>query len=112
MKVAIGVVENAEGSCRVRLGGTEVVAAVRPELAPPEADAPDVGSVTLNIEWGTCANADSVPGRAGRKTDTREVEAYYRDILQRMYYNANRKRFADVDLRSLCVLAGKQAWRL
>lgn len=53
--IAVGVVENAEGSCRVKLGGTEVEASVRPELAAPAAGTPDVGSVAINIEWGTCA---------------------------------------------------------
>lgn len=112
IQLALGTVESAEGSARVKIGGTEVIAAVRPDLAPPSTNFPDVGTVNIAIDWSTCADVGDVPVRVGKKLDLRDVEAYYKDILLRSYYNSNRKKFANVDLRTLCVLQGKAAWRL
>ncbi len=45
-----GYVTSAEGSCRARLGRTDVVVGVKMDLGTPYPDSPDVGMLTTNAE--------------------------------------------------------------
>ncbi|MBU0662565.1 MAG: exosome complex protein Rrp42 [Candidatus Diapherotrites archaeon] len=48
--IVTGISENAEGSARVRLGNTEVVAGVKLVPGTPYPDQPDQGTITVGLE--------------------------------------------------------------
>ena len=45
-----GIIKGAEGSARVRIGNTEVIAGVKFELGEPFPDTPDEGTIMVNVE--------------------------------------------------------------
>jgi exosome complex component RRP42 len=57
-----GIIKNAEGSARVRLGETEVVAGVKLELGTPFPDTPEEGILIVNAEFSPIASPDFEPG--------------------------------------------------
>ena len=56
------VIEKAEGSCRVRLGDTEVIAGVKMEIAEPFSDTPEEGILIVNAEFTPLASPDFESG--------------------------------------------------
>ena len=50
ISVETGVVRSAEGSARVKIGGTEVIAGIKMEVMEPYPDAPDQGSIMVGAE--------------------------------------------------------------
>ena len=65
-----GLLPQANGSARVTLthGGTEVLAAVKLELGPPDEGAPDVGTIECSVDcWG--ASAAQLRGRGGAEVN-------------------------------------------
>lgn len=56
------VIKKAEGSSRVRLGDTEVIAGVKIELGTPFADTPNEGTLSVNAEFSPIASPDFEPG--------------------------------------------------
>lgn len=47
-----GIISQANGSARVRLGGgTDVLVGVKVEIDQVEPDAADIGKVVCNVEW-------------------------------------------------------------
>jgi exosome complex component RRP42 len=60
-----GIIENAEGSARVRLGETEVVAGVKLEIGQPFPDSPEEGILIVNAEFSPLASPDFEPGPPG-----------------------------------------------
>ncbi len=50
IKVEYDATENANGSARVKIGDTEVLAGIKMEVMKPYPDAPDVGSLMVNVE--------------------------------------------------------------
>ena len=45
-----GLIETAEGSCRVHLGDTDVLVGIKASLGEPFSDTPDKGVLTTNVE--------------------------------------------------------------
>ncbi len=56
IEISKGVVKKAEGSARVRLGLTEVIAGVKIDLATPFKDSPDEGILIVNSEFTPLAS--------------------------------------------------------
>ncbi len=51
--VETGVVQQANGSARVRLGqrGTDVLVGVKVEIGSPDTEFPDQGKLQVHVEW-------------------------------------------------------------
>ncbi|MBT8172286.1 exosome complex protein Rrp42 [Candidatus Bathyarchaeota archaeon] len=96
IQVEIGVIERAEGSARVRLGKTEIIAGVKIGTGKPFPDTPDTGVLTVNAELVPLASPYFEPGPPGEKA----VE------LARVVDRGIRESKA-IDLEKLCVESGK-----
>ncbi|MCS6788263.1 MAG: exosome complex protein Rrp42 [Aigarchaeota archaeon] len=62
VKVEVDVVQKAEGSAMVSMGGTKVIAGVKFDLSSPYPDTPDKGNLTVNAELLPLASASFEPG--------------------------------------------------
>ncbi|MHA1377808.1 MAG: exosome complex protein Rrp42 [Candidatus Helarchaeota archaeon] len=57
-----GVIQKAEGSARVKLGKTEIIAGIKVSIGPPFPDTPDRGVITVNAELTPLASPTFEPG--------------------------------------------------
>jgi exosome complex component RRP42 len=85
----LGIIAQANGSARVRLGGTDVVVGVRAEIVAPAPEAPGVGSLSVSI--------DSSRGASDH--------AFLEDVLLHSITSG-------FSLASLCLVQGRYVWSL
>ena len=98
IKIAAGLIQNAEGSAQVDLGATRVLAGVKLMLGEPMSDTPDQGSLAMSAELLPLASANYETGPPS--PDAVELAR----VVDRGIRAGN-----CVDLGSLLVEAGK-AW--
>ena len=65
--VEYGISESAEGSARVKIGGTEVLAGVKIDASTPYPDTPDQGNLMVNAELLALSNPAFESGPPGEK---------------------------------------------
>lgn len=106
LSIDTGVILQASGSGRVRLGGTDVIATVRAELGTPPAGRPNHGRMEINVECSPTATPE-FEGRGGE-----ELSLELSRALQRSYLGAPSGVGSAIDLGTLCVLEGKVCWVL
>ncbi|MFQ5836774.1 MAG: exosome complex protein Rrp42, partial [Candidatus Bathyarchaeia archaeon] len=99
IQVEVGVIERAEGSARVRLGKTEVMAGIKIEIGEPFPDVPNEGVLTVNAELVPLASPSFEPGPPNENA----VE------LARIVDRGIRESKA-IDLEKLCVEPGKKVF--
>ncbi|MCD6088971.1 exosome complex protein Rrp42, partial [Candidatus Bathyarchaeota archaeon] len=99
IQIETGIIEKAEGSARVRIGKTEVVAGVKIEIGEPFPDRPDEGVLTTNAEFVPLASPEF---EAGPPTED-SVE------LARVVDRGIRESKA-IDLKKLCIIPGKKVF--
>ena len=99
ISVEYGTVKNAEGSCRVKIGDTEVITGVKLVVDKPYPDTPDKGSLMVGAEFLPIANPDFETGPPGIAA----VE------LARVVDRGIRESGA-IDVHKLCITAGEKAW--
>ncbi|CAL2269432.1 unnamed protein product [Prunus armeniaca] len=104
--VETGVISQANGSARVRMGATDVIASVKAELGRPNALQPDKGKVVVNVDCSPTA-APMFEGRGGE-----ELSAELAVALQRCLLGGESGSGAGIDLSSLVVVEGKICWDL
>lgn len=63
IEIEKNLIPNAEGSCRVRMGNTHVIAGIKMGVAKPFSDKPDDGILISNAELAPMAAARFEPGR-------------------------------------------------
>lgn len=97
--VEYGISKSAEGSARVRIGGTEVFAGVKMEIMTPYPDTPNVGSLMVNAELLPMSNPIFEPGPPG--IDAIEVAR----VVDRGIREAKA-----IDVKKLCITPGEKAW--
>lgn len=98
--VEYGVSEkSAEGSARVKIGETEVVAGVKLELGKPYPDSPDEGSIMINVELLPLSSPEFESGPPS--IDSIE--------LARVVDRGIRESHA-LDFHKLCIKKGEQMW--
>ncbi|BFG25933.1 hypothetical protein CerSpe_122070 [Prunus speciosa] len=96
----------ANGSARVRMGATDVIASVKAELGRPNALQPDKGKVVVNVDCSPTA-APMFEGRGGE-----ELSAELSVALQHCLLGGKSGSGAGIDLSSLVVVEGKICWDL
>lgn len=89
----------AEGSARVQIGETVVMAGVKLSIEKPYNDTPDEGGIMVNAELSPISNPEFETGPPGMKA----VE------LARVVDRGIREAKA-VDLKKLCRVPGEKAW--
>jgi len=91
--------KSAEGSARVKIGGTEVVAGVKLDLGTPYSDRPDAGTIMVNVELVSLASTKYEAG----PPDINAIE------MSRVIDRGIRECDA-IDFKKLCVTAGEKVW--
>jgi len=96
-----GVTNTAEGSARVKIGETEVIAGVKVEILEPYPDQPDQGSMMVGAELLPLSNPEFEPGPPGIQA----VE------IARVVDRGIRESKC-IDFKKLCIKEGEKAWFL
>ncbi|CAN1300250.1 Exosome complex component RRP42 [Linum perenne] len=104
--VETGVIPQANGSARIRMGATEVIASVKAELGRPSALHPDKGKVAIFVDCSPVAEP-TFKGRGGE-----ELSAELSVTLQGCLLGGTSGAGAGIDLKSLIVAEGKICWDL
>ncbi len=99
IRIERGYVATAEGSARVRLGNTEVIAGVKFDVGEPFADTPDEGVLMVAAEFIPLASPDFESGPPGEAA----VE------VSRVVDRAIRESKV-VDFKQLCIKPGEKTW--
>lgn len=104
--IDVGTIPQANGSARVRLGATDVIASVKAELGKPPSSRPTHGKVEIAIECSPTA-APEFEGRGGE-----ELSLELSRALQRSLLGGQSGAGAAIDLSALGVFDGKLCWDL
>ncbi|KAK9666005.1 hypothetical protein RND81_14G152900 [Saponaria officinalis] len=100
INVETGVIPQANGSARIKIGGTDVIASVKAELGRPSSSRPDHGKVSIHVDCSATA-APMYQGKGGEELSSELALA-----LQKGLFGAG------IDLSSLCIVEGKTCWDL
>ncbi|MEM5797943.1 MAG: exosome complex protein Rrp42 [Candidatus Aenigmatarchaeota archaeon] len=99
IQIEKGIIENAEGSARVKIGSTEVLAGVKLAVDKPFPDKPDEGLLIVNAEFSPIASPQFESGPPKEEA----IE------LARVVDRGIRESKA-IDMQKLCIVPGEQAW--
>ena len=101
IKIEIGYVPKAEGSARVKIGNTQVVAGVKMDLGDPYPDTPDSGVMTTAAEMIPMASPDfeSGPPREDAIELARVVDRGIRES-------------EIIEVEKLCIIPGEKIWMI
>ncbi|HLD48775.1 MAG TPA: exosome complex protein Rrp42 [archaeon] len=92
-------VTSAEGSCRVKIGNTEVLVGVKIDVAEPFADTPNEGVLMVSSEFVPLASSDFESGPPGEES----IE------VSRVVDRTIRESKA-IDFEKLCIVPGEKVW--
>lgn len=106
ISVETGNIPQANGSARVKIGATDVIASVKAELGKPSPFQPDKGKVSIYVDCSPTA-APIFEGRGGD-----ELSAELSSALQRCLLGGKSGAGAGIDLSSLSIVEGKICWDL
>lgn len=99
IQIEIGISKNAEGSARVKLGETEVIAGIKLDLAEPYPDSPDEGVLKTTAEFLAIASPKFEGGLPG--ADAVELAR----VVDRGIRHAGA-----IDTKKLCIKEGEKVW--
>jgi len=99
IKIETNVSNNAEGSARVKIGDTEVLAGIKMEVGTPYPDKPGEGTIIVSAELLQMANPDFEGGPPSAKA----IE------LARVVDRGIRESKA-IDFEKLCITEGEKVW--
>jgi exosome complex component RRP42 len=99
IQISTGCIESADGSARVKIGKTEVVAGVKIIPGTPFGDTPDSGVLTMGAELIPMAHPMFESGPPGEDA----IE------LARVVDRGIRES-GMVDVKALCITAGEEVW--
>ncbi|MBN2111774.1 exosome complex protein Rrp42 [Candidatus Woesearchaeota archaeon] len=97
--VEYGVTKSAEGSARVKIGDTEIIAGVKMGVETPYPDTQDKGNLMVNAELLPLSSPDFEPGPPGMEA----IE------LARVVDRGIRESGA-IDVKALCITEGEKVW--
>lgn len=99
LKIEVNISKTAEGSSRVQIGRTVILAGVKLSIEKPYNDTPDEGGITVNTELTPLSNPEYETGPPG-------IEAVE---LARVIDRGIREA-KTLDFKKLCLKAGEKAW--
>ncbi len=94
--------KSAEGSARVKIGDTEVVAGVKMEIGKPFPDNPDEGTIMANVELLPLSSPDFETG----PPDIKSIE------LARAVIDRGIRESKTLDFKKLCIKKGEKVWMI
>ncbi|MBW2980591.1 exosome complex protein Rrp42 [Candidatus Woesearchaeota archaeon] len=97
--VEYGISKTAEGSARVKIGGTEVIVGIKLEVMEPYPDTPDQGTIMVGAELLPLSNPEFESGPPG-------IQAIE---LARVVDRGIRESKA-LDFKKLCIKEGEKIW--
>ena len=101
IKIEYGASVNAEGSARVKIGDTEIIAGVKLEIGEPYPDIPEEGVLIVGAEFLPMANPDFESGPPG-------IQAIE---LARIVDRGIRES-KTIDVKKLCIEKGEKVWMM
>ncbi len=101
IKVERGFSENAEGSAKVTIGNTEVLAGVKLSVDEPYPDTPDGGTMMINVELLPLSNPNFEPGPPG-------IQA----IEIARVVDRGIRESESIDTKKLCIKKGEKVWSI
>jgi len=101
VKVEVNATNTAEGSARVIIGKTDVIAGVKMEIMEPYPDTPDEGSIMVGAELLPLSSPEFELGPPGQKA----IE------LARVVDRGIRESKC-IDFKKLCITEGEKAWTI
>ncbi|MEM4397898.1 MAG: exosome complex protein Rrp42 [Candidatus Woesearchaeota archaeon] len=99
IEIETGLIQTAEGSAKVKIGDTEVIAGVKFEVGKPYPDMPDEGTIMVNAELIPMSNPDFESGPPG-------IQAIE---LARVVDRGIREAKA-IDTKKLCIKENELVW--
>ncbi|MEM2131053.1 MAG: exosome complex protein Rrp42 [Candidatus Woesearchaeota archaeon] len=99
IEIETGLIQTAEGSAKVKIGDTEVIAGVKFEVGKPYPDMPDEGTIMVNAELIPMSNPDFEAGPPG-------IQAIE---LARVVDRGIREAKA-IDTKKLCIKENELVW--
>lgn len=104
--IETGVIPQATGSARVRLGATDVIASVKAELGRPSSLEPDKGKVAIFVDCSSTAGP-VFEGKGGEQLSSELSHA-----LQKCLFGGRNHAGAGMDRSALIIVEGKLCWDL
>jgi len=101
IKIEYDVSKTAEGSARVKIGETDVIAGIKMEISTPYPDRPDAGAIMVNAEFLAMASPNFESGPPGIAA----IE------LARVVDRGLRECKA-IDLKKLIIKKGEKCWMI
>lgn len=101
MELETGIVVHANGSARLRLANSDILATVKAEIDAPLPNRPNEGKLEFFID----CSANATPQFEGRGGE--ELAMDISNTLQRTFLSPHA-----FDLKSLCILSQQQCWKL
>ncbi len=101
VEIKTGISDNAEGSCRLKLGQTEVIVGVKMMPKEPFADTAGEGAITVGAEFLSIASPTFETGPPSQES----IE------LSRVVDRGIRESKC-LDLESLCIKEGEKVWNI
>ncbi len=101
VQVQIGISQNAEGSCSLKVGKTEVFVGVKLAISEPYPDNPDEGSLSTTLELAPMADEDFEMGPP-------KIEA----IEMARVVDRGIRESGFIDFKKLCIEEGKKCWQI
>ncbi len=95
------IIGTAEGSARVRLGGTEVLVGIKVGMGKPYSNKPDHGMLATSVELRSIAHHTFDPFQTTNKAKAIEISR----VVDRGIRESGM-----IDLESLCLEPGKKVW--
>jgi exosome complex component RRP42 len=99
IEIEQGIIKKAEGSARVKLGETEVIAGVKMDFGTPFPDTPEEGTLVVNAEFTPLASPEFDIGPPGEDA----IE------LARVVDRGIRESKC-IELNKLCIQPGEKVW--
>ena len=100
-EVQLNISENAEGSCGVKLGKTEVYAGVKMSTIEPYPDGPNEGTLSVTLELGAMADNDFDLGAP-------KIEA----VEMARVIDRGIRESGIIDWEKLCIKKGEKVWQI
>lgn len=106
MKLTVGVVPTANGSCRVQSKACDIFVAIKCEVATPSSASPNEGLINVSVEFG-CSVLPRLTDFTGRQAalESDSLSATLASHLQSMCLSG-------LDKRELCISPGRLCWLL
>lgn len=94
-----GVINTAEGSARVRIGNTEVLAGVKLKVTEPYPDTPNEGSLIVDMEFVPFSNPEFEAGPPGEKA-----------VEMARVIDRGIRESKTIDVEKLCIKEKEAVW--